>query len=371
MTCGMWLALTLLLSCSSGTPDPAETPRPIQTEDDAVDATVIYATGDVLVVHHEEARGDRVVPGAAVYKVPVPELTEGLKPGDTVAMRSRQAGNKLQVRQLVRKGEGELPAGADGRAHTLTGTVVNTEPGRITVDHDPIEGVMAGMVMSFLVPPDDAEKLKGGDQIAATMLGSPTGYVLVEIERTGEGAAPLRDDIEPLKTGDVFPRTEVTAEDGSTLVIGEGQPTRTAITFLYTSCPDPAFCPALATRLGALQGEIEGKGRIVAITIDPEIDKPHILERYGEGVGADFETWRFGHLEPEWLQRVALLSGMAVTIENGKIAHLLRMVITDTDGTVIERYDDNAWPLERVAQQLNTGEPRQPPGEHGSRYEKR
>ncbi len=365
------LCLVLALVACHGAPEPTTSPAPHADEvpDDALSAIVLYASNAFLVVYHDETK-DRVTPGAAIYKVPVPELTEGLQPGDRIALRTRVAGDALQVRHLQKRGRESVPDGAETTPHPIVGTVVNTAPGRITLDHEPVDGVMGAMVMSFLAPPDDAARARGGDRVQGRILKTPTGYALFDVRKVGEGSAELREDILPLKTGEVFPRTVVPVEDGSTVVIGEGQGIPTAITFLYTTCPDPAFCPALATRLGALQHEIAGEARIVAITIDPEVDQLHVLERYARGVGAEPGTWRFGRLEPEWLQRVALLSGMAVTVENGRIAHLMRMLVTDRDGTIIERYDDNNWPLDRVASQLRSGQPRPPPGQLGSRYDR-
>lgn len=360
-----WLAL--LFACGPAEPPPAPDTPPVAEEAPAQAAIVLYASPTWLVVHHEGTE-DRVTPGAAVYAVPVPELTADLQPGDRIALKTREKGAGLQVKQVVEQGAGPLPDRASPGAHRITGTVVNTETSRVTLDHDPVDGVMGAMIMSFLAHPEDVAPLKGGDRVEATMVSSPTGFVLVDVRPVGQGDATLREDIQPLLAGQVFPRTEITLADGTTTVIGEGQPQRTAITFLYTTCPDPSFCPALSARLQTLQHELASDARIVSITIDPEIDTPAVLQRYARGMSANPGTWQFARLEPEWLQRVALLSGMVVTVENGRIAHLMRMVVTDRDGTVIERYDDNEWPLDRVASQLRTGEPRLPAGQGGSRY---
>lgn len=359
--------LTLLLACGPTEPPPEVEAPQTTNEVPARSAIVLYASPTALVVHHEGTE-DRVTPGAAVYAVPAADLTADLQPGDRITLKTREKGAGLQVKQVARAGTGPLPERASATTHRLTGTVVNKETARVTVDHDPIEGVMGGMIMSFLAHPDDIAPLEGGDRIEATMVSSPTGYVLVELRPIGTGDAALREDIDPLLSGDVFPATEITLADGTKTVIGAGQPQRTAITFLYTTCPDPSFCPALSARLQTLQHELASDARIVSITIDPEIDTPAVLQRYAAGMSANPGTWQFARLEPEWLQRVALLSGMVVTVENGRIAHLMRMVVTDRDGTVIERYDDNEWPLDRVASQLRTGQPRLQPGQGGSRY---
>ena len=61
---------------------------------------------------------------------------------------------------------------------------------------------------------------------------------------------------------------------------------------------------------------------------------------------------------PLILNQLAMRAGMSVTVRDGKIAHLLRLLILDAEGRLVERYDDNAWPLDRAATQLQTGAPK-------------
>jgi protein SCO1/2 len=235
--------------------------------------------------------------------------------------------------------------------------VVRIDGARITVDHEAVPGMMMAMVMPFDVLPSEARQLKPSDRVRGTLLDTGYGFRLVEVARTGTGEAALRKGVDALTHGERFPGVQVPIEDGRTVVVGEGQDKPTALTFLYTTCPDPNFCPAVSMRMAALQEAVGTDARILAITIDPRIDSVAVLQRYGRGVGADPEIWSFGRLEPVHLQRVAMLSGMSVTERGGKIEHLLRLLILDEDGRLVERYDDNAWPLDRVVRQLRTGGP--------------
>ena len=81
----------------------------------------------------------------------------------------------------------------------------------------------------------------------------------------------------------------------------------------------------------------------MALTIDPEHDVVPVLKRYAELVAADPDIWRFGRLEPAQLQRAALLSGMSVTVQDGKIVHLLRLLVLDEEGRLVAHYKDNEW----------------------------
>jgi len=321
----------------------------------------LHHSATTLVVQHDETH-HRVVPGVGLYHVPEPSRAAGLQPGATVAIDI----DGFTLVRSVQTGSAPLPAATTVGGHPLTGTVVRVDPPSITVDHDPIPGVMGAMVMPFRVLPHQAEALGPGDRIRGTLIGSDFGYQLVDPTKIGDGDAALREDIAPLQLGEPLPTTRIPLSDQRSWTVGVDQERPTALTFLYTTCPDPNFCPALAARLQALQPRIAGKARIVAVTIDPEVDSPAVLNRYGRLLDADPDTWVFGRLDPEWLQRLALLSGMAVTERSGRITHNVRLLIFDAEGRLVERYDDNAWPLDRVVSQLLTGEPRPPAGPAGT-----
>jgi protein SCO1 len=64
-------------------------------------------------------------------------------------------------------------------------------------------------------------------------------------------------------------------------------------TFIYTECPDT--CPTQSLELARLQTEFADAAdlRLVSITVDPEHDRPEVLARYAEGLGAHPERWLF------------------------------------------------------------------------------
>jgi len=313
---------------------------------------------DSVLVHHATTR-DRTVPGLEHY--PMTTTDPGLEVGSHVNLWvDRDASGWGTIRRLEVTGRDPLSEDYDPRGHALQGTVVRVDGARITVDHEAVPGVMMAMVMPFDVLPAEAESLRPSDRIRGTLLDTEHGFRLVAVAKTGTGDAALRDGVEALEHGELLPATQIAVEDGRTLTVGAGQERPTALTFLYTTCPDPNFCPAVATRMGALQEAVGDAARIVAVTIDPRIDTFPILQRYGRGVGADPEIWSFGRLEPVQLQRLAMLSGLSVTERGGKIEHLVRLLILDGEGRLIERYDDNTWPLDRVVEQLKTGAPKGP-----------
>lgn len=319
--------LWILTACSL-----LETPTP-----DA-HGTVLHAGRDTLLVQHDDLR-NRVVPGMERY----PAVSGSLAPGDGVDLWLTDG----RVDRLVVTGPEPLPTDFLPGGHALVGTVVNLDDGRAMVDHEPIEGVMPSMVMGFGLAPWELEPLTVGDRIQARLLRSGYGWQLIDVDITGHVDVALRGDVQPLEPGEVLPRTELVAEDGSPLVLGAGQGVPTLLTFIYTRCPDPAFCPATAARLAALQGTLDG-ARIVTVTLDPENDTPTVLAAWGEVMGADTSVWRLARAEPLALQELALRAGQHVTVDGGKISHLHRFLALDADGRLVQRFDDDRWSQESM-----------------------
>jgi protein SCO1/2 len=65
--------------------------------------------------------------------------------------------------------------------------------------------------------------------------------------------------------------------------------------FIFTRCG--GICPALTTRMDSLQKQLDagatGPIRLVSISVDPEHDRPEVLNAYARRFGAERESWLF------------------------------------------------------------------------------
>lgn len=256
-------------------------------------------------------------------------------------------------------------------AYIVEGTVLEvTGPAEIIVDHDEVPGLMGAMIMPFRVAdPTMLTALKPGDRIVGRLMIRREGSELDKLRVIGHPGVPSDYRVSgpgPIKAGDPLPPLEVAVTGGETWTLGVGQGVPTVVTWLYTTCPIPEYCPAVVMRLQALQAQVAGKARILAITIDPEGDTPEVLEQFATSAGADPTTWRFGRLSKDDLMTSAKRATLSVREDEGEVLHGLRLMVLDADGRLIERYDDNRWPLDRVVSQLTTGGPAAPPGSDGT-----
>lgn len=226
--------------------------------------------------------------------------------------------------------------------YIVEGTVVEVATEQVTLDHEYVEGLgMQPMVMPFKV--SDPGLLKGlepGHRVYARFEILESGGELTKIRITGKGPVPERidDGPAPVVKGQKLPRTEVHLADGTTTVVGEGQDRPTLLTFLYTTCPLPEFCPATVARFQAVQAAADPSVRLLAVTLDPTTDTPAVLQAFAERSGADPAIWQFGRVDD--LPSLALYAGLTVTREKELIAHSLRVLKLDREGRLVERFDD-------------------------------
>jgi len=259
--------------------------------------------------------------------------------------------------------------------HAVRGVVVDVNsPTQIVVDHEAIPGVMAAMTMPFSVPEGSLPEggVRPGDVIEGVLVMDQRRSFLHQVKVTGhqEVAASTEAGVAPLRAGDVLAPMAIPVTGDTVWTVGEGQGIGTAVAFLYTTCPLPEFCPAVVTRLQGLQETVRGKARLLAVTIDPKGDTLEVLTGFAEGVGAYPDTWRFGRVEGEAFHQLTGKAALAHAPGKDEVIHGLRLLVLDADGRLVERYDDNAWPEARVAQQLLTGGPMAPAGSDGTVYRK-
>ncbi len=243
-----------------------------------------------------------------------------------------------------------LPA---GETYPLTGTVLEVHEHSVLVDHEAVEGLMGPMAMAFDAEPALLRELEPGDEIRALLLVSKGSYRLAGLEVTGHH--PLRrSDLPPpapLRAGEVLPALSMPTTSG-TWTLGADQGTPTALTFLFTTCPDPEACPLLATKLAALQARVAGRARILAVTLDPDHDSLEVLAAWGGHYGADPDTWAFGRLELDPLTGLLARAGVNRLRDEGPIAHNLALLVLDAKGRLVLDARDNNWDPDTVAAAL-------------------
>ena len=248
-------------------------------------------------------------------------------------------------------------AGPPERQYTLVGQVVAVAPERneITIKHEDVKGFMPGMTMPFKVQdPALLKERAPGDLVTATLVVGQVEAHLSTLTRTG--TAPLTDAppapvAEGLKPGDTLTDAAFVDETGAVRRLGEWRGHRVALTFMYTRCPLPEFCPLMDRHFAAVQRAVAkapqfADVRLLSITMDPAFDTPAVLKAHAGRLGAEAATWSFLAPEPSSAQAFYEQFGLIVEREGpgaGDITHNLRTVVLDADGKVSAIRTGNDW----------------------------
>ena len=257
------------------------------------------------------------------------------------------------------------------RTYELKGQILALDPKtqEVLVKHEDIAGFMPAMTMPYLVK--DVAVLQGraaGDLITATLNVAPEGGAwLSAITKTG--SAPLPDDAPEhvpvaanakiLQPGDEAPDTSLTAEDGKPVSLKDFRGSAVALTFIYTACPLPQYCPLLDRRFAELQtliaadAALRGKVHLLSVSFDPARDDATALKAHAQKLKADPQVWRFASAPEDVVDRFAVGFGVNVIREkDGTITHNLRTAIIDPSGRVVAIHSDNTWTVQDLAAEL-------------------
>jgi protein SCO1/2 len=267
---------------------------------------------------------------------------------------------------LARAGAGAGSAAAPAsQIYEVTGVV--TAPvadGRVMVAHQEIPGYMPAMTMPFAVGPDVPATLAAGDRVRFVLRvtaesSQAEGFVVTGHDASIAGALRAGATHVPqrLKKGDALPAFSLTTSAGLPFTEADFRGHVTVITFIFTRCPVPEFCPLMVKRFQQLQRELAadaslGPVRLLSITLDPAFDTPPVLAGYAAAMKADTTRWQFVTGSPGDISR--LTSAFSIHVERNGILvdHTLATAVIDRDGRIAELWRGNGWTVPAVLDAL-------------------
>jgi protein SCO1/2 len=279
-----------------------------------------------------------------------------------------------------------LAAGAqetNQEIHPAKGVVIEIVPAqkKITIKHEAIAGYMQGMTMPFEVK--DTNELTGlqpGDPVSFRVIVSGNEGWIDHLQKIGARTnlppvtAPfhIAREVEPLNEGDLLPEYHFTNQLGQAVSTSQFRGQALAITFLFTRCPFPNFCPLMANNFGAVQKKLltmpdaPANWHLLTISFDPEFDTPQVLQKYAEAHGADPGRWTFATGALGEVTAMGEQFGLAFWKEQaGIISHNLRTVVIDSSGRVQKIFTGNDWqPEDLVAEMVTAAKVRVTPNVH-------
>ena len=260
----------------------------------------------------------------------------------------------------------------EGTTYQVKGVIKEIAADRMQarIEHETIPGYMEAMTMMFDVKDsNELASLQANDQVSFRMIVTEDDGWIDQVKKIGTVAPstnppPMRvvRDVEPLKVGDLLPEYKFTNELGKAVSLSDFKGKAVAITFLFTRCPFPTFCPRMATNLKEASKLLKQKSdapqnwHMLAITIDPDFDTPVVLREYGKTYDYDPAKWSFltgEHIDITAItEQFGLLYWRPDPKQPLNISHNLRTVVIDANGRVQKILPENKWEAPELAEEI-------------------
>jgi protein SCO1/2 len=250
------------------------------------------------------------------------------------------------------------------RVFTVTGIVRSPHAdGAITIEHDEIPGFMPAMTMPFYADAADVAGLVPGDRVefefhvgresrATRFKKLPSAPIQQRADTPAPPAAPARR----LRAGDTVPPFVLQNQNGERFTESVFKGRYSILTFVFTRCPVPEFCPLISRKFQELQQALADRPaeyQLISITLDPEYDRPEILQAYSKYLDASHARWQFATGGQAEVAKLTRAFAVRTEFNNGRLDHTLATALIGPDGRVIEIWRGNAWKPSEVLAQLD------------------
>ena len=240
----------------------------------------------------------------------------------------------------------------------------------ITIEHERIPGYMPPMIMPFTVPdpgvPDDFsagdavefQLTVSGDQSAITALRKLPDSAVARHPAQTTTVIDTAQTPSVLQAGDRMPPDlALVTQSGDSLQLGDYRGQTLVLSFIYTRCPLPNYCPKMSEAFATLQPQLRDQYgddvQLLSISFDPAYDTPAVLRDYADRYTDRLDTWTFATGDTSTVRRATRRFGVHTQPndgEQGELLHNLTTAVIDADGRVHRLFRGSDWTPEDVLQ---------------------
>jgi protein SCO1/2 len=235
-------------------------------------------------------------------------------------------------------------AGACAHHHTTTGLVLKVDRpgGTVTISHDAFPGFMDAMAMPFdLRGAARAAQLTAGDRVRLRLAvkGGRSWVDRLDVL----SAAPVDAGLQQspavpvlVPVGAPIPDFDLVDQQGAAVTLSSLRGKVVAVTFIYTRCPLPDYCPRMVENFRAIRSRFAARMDrdlvLLTISFDPKYDTPQRLIAYATANRAGGPGWHFLTGDSGRIERVCNAFGIQYFAEEGMITHSLQTAVIDRAG---------------------------------------
>jgi protein SCO1/2 len=224
---------------------------------------------------------------------------------------------------------------------------INLDGKTVIIRHQAISNYMAAMTMPFNVKAtNELTGLERGSLIDFDLYVTTNESWVARIVKTGSvtlppvsasnlAEAPASDFSDPKYELLHF---EFTNELGKPISLSDFAGQALAITFFYTRCPLPNYCPRLSKNFQSASQKLEvlpgapTNWHFLSISFDPVCDAPEVLKAYGQCYQYDPAHWSFLTGPKDKIRELATRAGVTTQNHDGVVNHNFRTLIIDASG---------------------------------------
>lgn len=257
--------------------------------------------------------------------------------------------------------------------YQVRGLVRGLPPGHkaIEVEHEEVPGFMPAMTMPF--------EVRGEQEIAQLVIGDAISFQLNVTQRDSwidqvrkidasqlhlpsvtPPPSQLSESSPRLREGDRMPEFQLVNQDGQAITQETFRGHSLVLTFVFTRCPIPNFCPLMSRNFVALQEGIKKASgpaqatQLLTISFD-SFDTPEILKAYAASEHADPLIWSFATGPKAEIERLTQTFSVFVKPEGGTISHGLATALIDREGKILKIWRGNSWSPSEILRELTEG----------------
>jgi protein SCO1/2 len=262
---------------------------------------------------------------------------------------------------------------SDERAdhYDTRGVVRGFSPDRSTIEiqHENIPDFMPSMTMPFVTrDPKQIADLRTGDAISFRMAVTKKDFWIENVKNIRredvnvaepKRTSPVSADRDArLTEGDKMPPFTLTNQNGERISLDTFHGNSLVLTFVFTRCPVPNFCPRMSNNFGELQETIKSStgtlanARLLSVTLDPAYDTPKILSDYAAFHHADSKIWSFATGDEKEIDSLTRAFSVYRQNEGGTISHGLATALINKEGRIDKIWRGNAWTPAEIIKEI-------------------
>jgi protein SCO1/2 len=150
-------------------------------------------------------------------------------------------------------------------------------------------------------------------------------------------------------------------QDGESRRLSEYRGRALAVTFIFTRCPLPDYCPLMMKKFAAAHTALiaddaaRAGTHLLTVSFDTKHDTSEVLRSYGEPfqkTEPPFTHWELASGTEEAIRTLGGELGLDYVEESRSFTHNLRTAVIGPDGRLVRVFRGNEWTSDELVSEL-------------------